>query len=149
MITTRQNIERLNMMMVYEANYKRLMQLIPDFRSVTGVLVSRSDNDAGISLNILEHCRYTSTLSLTQYLRIDGKLVPDLDMKIRVYHDAQVAEIVAYQHESRFASFYPYPNPKMRHHFEKRQINLFFSEWLKYCGLCDIRFTCDMNATCL
>lgn len=149
MITTRQNIDRLNMMMVYEANYKRLMQLIPDLRSITGVMVSRDDNISGISLNILEHCKYTTALSLTHYLRIDGKLVPNLDMKIRAYHDAQVAEVVAYQHESRFASYYPYPNPKMRHHFEKRQINLFFSEWLKYCGVCGIRFACDINEACL
>ena len=137
------------MMMVYEANYKRLMQLVPDLRSVTGVMISRGDNISGISLHILEHCKYTTSLSLKHFLRTNGKLVPDLEMKIRAYHDAQVAEVVAYQRESRFASYYPYPNPKMRHHFEKRQINLFFSEWLKYCGLCGIRLTRDLNETCL
>lgn len=140
MITKRQNIDRLNMMMVYEANYQRLMQLVPDLRAMTGVIVSRNEDKTGICLTVIEHCKYTTTIALTHYLRMDGKMVPDLDMKIRVYHDAQVAEVIGYQHESRFASYYPYPNPRMRHHFEKRQINLFFSEWLKHCVQCDIKF---------
>lgn len=118
------------------------MRLIPDLRSVTGKMVSRGGDIPGVCLDILEHCKYTTTLSLTHHLNIGGKIVPDLEMKIRVYHDAKVAEVIGYQHESRFASYYPYPNPRMRHHFEKRQINLFFSEWLKYCSLRGVSFTC-------
>jgi len=102
-----------------------------------------------VYLSILEHSKYTTTLSLTHHLNIDGKIVPDLEMKIRVYHDARVAEVIGYQHESRFASYYPYPNPRMRHHFEKRQINLFFSEWLKYCGSRGCRFICGSRETSL
>ena len=150
MITTRrQNIVQLNMMMVYEANYRRLMRLVPDLRSVTGTMISRGGDLPDICLDILEHCKYTTTFSLTHHLNIDGKIVPDMEMRIRAYHDAKVAEVIDYQHESRFASYYPYPNPRMRHHFEKRQINLFFSEWLKYCGLCDIKFSCNVNQTSL
>ena len=149
MITTSQNIDRLNMMLVYEVNYKRLMQLIPDIRSIVGIMISRGGDIPCIRLNVLEHCKYTTTLCLTHHLKIDGKVIPDLEMKIRVYHDAKVAEVIAYQHESRFASYYPYPNPKMRHHFEKRQINLFFSEWLKYCRLSGIEFVTDNRISSL
>lgn len=147
MITTRQNIDRLNMMMVYEANYRRLMRLIPDLRAIDGTILAKGDGMPDICLGVLGHCRYTTTLSLTHHLNIAGKTVPDLDMKIRVYHDAKVAEVIGYQHELRFASYYPYPNPMMRHHFEKRQINLFFSEWLKYCGLRGCRFLCCPDKT--
>lgn len=147
MVTTRQNIDRLNMMMVYEANYIRLIQLIPRLKSISGTVISRGSDLPDIYLSILERGKYTTTVSLTHYLMIDGNIVPDLDMKIRVYHDAEVAEVIGYQHESRFASYYPYPNPMMRHHFEKRQINLFFSEWLKYCERCGIKFTTETNET--
>ena len=149
MITARRNIDRLNMMMVYEVNYIRLMRLVPNLRSIAVSMISRSGDIPDISLSIVEHCKYTTTLCLTHYLKIDGKKIPDLDMKIRVYHDAKVVEVIGYQHESRFAAYYPYPNPRMRHHFEKRQINLFFSEWLKFCEMRGVTFSSHTNEASL
>jgi len=133
------------MMMVYEVNYMRLMRLVPNLRSMVETVVSKNSDMPDICLSIVEHCKYTTTLCLTHNLKIDGKIIPDLNMKIRVYHDAKVVEVIGYQYESRFAPYYPYPNPRMRHHFEKRQINLFFSEWLKYCEMRGIRFSCNEN----
>jgi len=51
-------------------------------------------------------------------------------MKVRIYHDAQLAEVISYQGHSRILSKYPYPNQKMFHRDEKRQANYLLNDWL-------------------
>ena len=53
-------------------------------------------------------------------------------MTVRVYHDAQSAEIVSYQQQNRFHSVYEYPNKRMRQKDEKVQLNQFLGEFLNY-----------------
>ena len=53
---------------------------------------------------------------------------------VRLYHDAQVAEVLACQHVSRFKARYDYPNLEMLLPDEKRQINLLLRDWLNLCS---------------
>lgn len=119
-------------MPLYEANYRRLMSLVPALRVVqapTTLLLGRLPR---IHLSVLECCRYTHTAVLAHHLGGQGGWLTDLVLKIRIYHDAQLAEVIAYQNQSRFEPFYPYPNEKMRHPFEKRRVNAFLGEWLRH-----------------
>ena len=54
-------------------------------------------------------------------------------MRIQLYHDAKSAEVVAYQHQSRFHGAYEYPNKRMRARDEKEQLNRFLGEYLSLC----------------
>ena len=54
-------------------------------------------------------------------------------MVVRLYHDAQVAEVCASQQISRFKASYDYPNKKLHQRDEKHQINQFLADWLRYC----------------
>jgi uncharacterized protein YqiB (DUF1249 family) len=56
-------------------------------------------------------------------------------MKVRIYHDARVAEVLACQGIHSFQPFYPYPNPKMLQPYEKRRVNYFLGEWLSHCSV--------------
>ena len=91
-------------------------------------------------LEVLDRSRYTTTISLTHFLNIDGILVPNPNMRVRLYHDAKVAEVVAYQNHSNFKHRYPYPNPKMLLRREKRAVNQFLAEWLAHCVAMGYRF---------
>lgn len=128
------------LMWVFEANYDRLMELIPRLDAVHGVARSGTERRLELHLRVLDRSRYTTTISLTHYLRVDGGLIPDPHMHIRLYHDAKVAEVIACQHHSRFNYDYSYPNPNMHQRHEKRRVNEFLAEWLTYCIAKGYRF---------
>jgi uncharacterized protein YqiB (DUF1249 family) len=54
-------------------------------------------------------------------------------MSIRLYHDAQMAEVIRSQDIHQVKPRYDYPNKQMHQQDEKQQINQFLNEWLKLC----------------
>ena len=120
---------------VYEVNYGRLSHLIPNLRERHGTFSVPLDDITHLSVEILEQHQYTTLLSLIQQPTRHSVWVPELHMKIRIYHDARCAEVISYQHCGRFRASYPYPNRDMYQPLEKRQVNLFFHDWLHHCLL--------------
>ena len=132
---------------LYDGNYDRLIRLIPDVRHLSGILVFENHRNFELQFCIVEHSRYTTTVGLTLRLRSNSKWVPDPSIKIRVYHDACVAEVIAYQNQSHFAPVYPYPNPRMFNRFEKRRLNEFLARLLDFCIADESRFVREAVAT--
>lgn len=54
-------------------------------------------------------------------------------MVIRMYHDAQMAEVISSQDIKQVKPRYDYPNKQMHQQDEKQQINQFLHEWLRLC----------------
>lgn len=135
------------LMWVFEANYGRLMLLVPQIEDIhCGVKIS-VHNARELVFEVYDRSRYTTTIGLTHCLNIDGIVVPNPHMRIRLYHDAKVAEVVAYQNHSNFKHRYPYPNPKMLLRHEKRAVNQFLAEWLAHCIAMGYRFDSVTAAT--
>jgi len=120
---------------IYEENFVRLMRLIPALRDVHGDTTVLLDGSDQLQLSILEQNRYTTLLTLEYCFSSDNQMLPNPEMKIRVYHDARLAEVIRYQQHSNIKASYPYPNLKMYQPLEKRQINLFFRDWLIHCTI--------------
>jgi uncharacterized protein YqiB (DUF1249 family) len=118
---------------LHETNFAKLSMVVPGLRKIRRPQCLRGHGNSLLELEILEKSRYTTTFSLL--LRQGGKQhwLPTLHMKVRTYHDAKVAEVLALQHHHRLQPRYPYPNPRMYHSDEKQQINRFFGEWLDHC----------------
>ncbi len=83
----------VGLMTLYESNYLRLQQLIPDLNRLDGYYRSRVAGDCDLHLEIVERSRYTITLSLSYFFLEDGVRVADPDMRVRVYLDGQLAEV--------------------------------------------------------
>jgi len=65
------------------------------------------------------------------------------NMSIRLYHDAQMAEVISSQNIRQVKPRYDYPNKDMHQQDEKQQINQFLNEWLHVClelGQVDVTF---------
>ncbi|HTN31045.1 MAG TPA: DUF1249 domain-containing protein [Pseudomonas sp.] len=119
-----------------EANYQRLMKLLPDMRAdsprVRRVALSQGEHLLGVlAVDVLENCPYTTSLRVRQENGLPWLPVPQLD--VRVYHDARMAEVVGAAGSRRFLGRYPYPNAAMHQPDEKAQLNLFLGEWLSHC----------------
>ncbi|MFZ5594515.1 MAG: DUF1249 domain-containing protein [Pseudomonadota bacterium] len=123
----------LSQMRCYEANFERLMWLIPGFQDMEGPVWSVGIDALELQLDILERGKYTATIALTHHFYHPGIIVSDPYMKIRLYTDARVAEVLSYQGHARLQLFQPYPVLNMANLQEKYRINRFLGEWLDYC----------------
>ena len=85
-----------------------------------------------VEIKILEAFKYTTTLEIVQKPEFK-KWMTNPSMLVRVYHDANTAEVVSYQGHRNLKPRYPQPNPKMYHADEKMQVNHFLGEWLSHC----------------
>ncbi|ATM87509.1 DUF1249 family protein [Yersinia massiliensis] len=119
------------MMRLCETNFAQLRRLIPRNDEV-GENIAYQVNGVSYRLTIIESTRYTSVVEIVQTEpAVNQWSLPS--MVVRLYHDAQVAEVCASQQISRFKASYDYPNKKLHQRDEKHQINQFLADWLRYC----------------
>ena len=138
LLKERYRVDLVELQAACEANYARLMRLLPAMREAAGarrVALSQGEQQLGVlALEVLETCPYTSTIEVRQEHSLSWLPVPRLE--VRVYHDARMAEVVGTQSARRFHGIYPYPNAAMHQPDEKTQLNLFLGEWLSHCLAC-------------
>ncbi len=120
-------------MWVFENNYRNLLRLFPDLIDLATPEINISNASMALSVTVRECSRYTTTIAIRHSFHEQLPWLADMTMKVRIYHDAQVAEVLSYQGQHRFEGRYDYPNPQMRHRDEKRQLNHLLQEWLGYC----------------
>ena len=118
-----------------EANYARLLKLLPDIPQTTSrqlAVTYPGGQTVNIQLELLEEFRYTSTVQI-RHCSSAGQWLHMPCMVVRLYHDARMAEVVNAQHMRQLKGVYNYPNADMHQADEKVQRNLYLGEWLCYC----------------
>ncbi len=119
-------------MPIYERNYRRLLELVPDLARRAEPRVVLEAGPSRLIVEIVERHRFTTVVRITQRLPLAGP-ASSATMSVRLYHDARLAEVIAYQHQRRFQPRYDYPNVEMLQVREKRRVNEFLGEWLDSC----------------
>jgi len=128
-------------MSLCEENYRTLMRLIPDLRSVQGDLRSTLDGDLDLHLEALEQTRYTTLLRLTYFFPHNDGLIhrlrsPDPDALLRAYHDAGQVEVLDLR-QTALPVHNRYCHSAL---VAKWKVNLFLSKWLAFCLVRGHRF---------
>lgn len=123
-----------------DANYVRLVKLFPRMNEGDDRKIGiHHDGDHVLRLQVLEQTPYTTLIQLSQEA---GEYSPSDSLnswlrlpvlRLRLYHDARVAEVVSCEGAKRAYPRYEYPNEKMYHQDEKAQWNQFLAEWLAHC----------------
>ena len=128
------------LMELYECNYIRLRNLVPDLDVMPDEVCSRIDGVLDLHLRIVERCKFTTTLNLTYVFHDEEGDFPAPDMQVRMYHDAQVGEVIScgrrrgLRHASYNRMFNTYTLA------EKWRMNRFLQKWLGYCLMQGHRF---------
>ena len=120
------------LMELYECNYIRLRNLVPDLDAVPEQMVSRVAGALDLHVAITERCRFTTTLNLTYYFNDREGRFPAPDMRVRMYHDAQVGEVLSC---GRRRGIRTAVYNRMYHRYsllEKWRMNRFLQKWLGY-----------------
>lgn len=121
------------LMELYELNYIQLRQLVPDLTAIQDRSVSQADGTLKLHLTVNERCKYTTTLHLTYQFTDSGGDFPAPDVVVRMYHDAQAAEVIS---RGRPRGCRNAEYNRFHHQYsidEKWQINRFLHKWLAYC----------------
>ena len=128
------------LMEIYECNYIRIRNLVPDIDAMPDVVTSRVDGGLDLHLRVIERCRFTTTFNLTYcFTDPDGRF-PAPDLQVRMYHDAQVAEVLScgrrrgLRHALYNRTYHSYSLA------EKWRMNRFLQKWLGYCLMQGHRF---------
>ncbi len=127
-------------MAVCDANYLRLRKLLPEFhtglsRTILFPGVSAGGNtEHKLELQVLESFRYTTTVVLALQVEEDApQWFKTPRLTVRLYHDAETAEVISYQDQRSFKAVYREDEAPRFTWDEKNQINLFLAEWLTLC----------------
>ena len=122
----------VGLMALYESNYLRLLQVLPELERLDGCFRSRVAGDCELHVEILERCRYTVTLSLTYYFEHAGERVADPDLTVRAYLDGQLAEAMSIRGQHRHAELRRLAKVHRRELGVQWQRNVVLNKWLEY-----------------
>lgn len=121
------------LMDLYESNYIRLRNLVPELDAMPAIAVSRVPGALDLHLQIIERCRFTTTLGLTYRFHDEEGVFPAPDIRVRIYHDAQVGEVIAC---GRRRGLHHAEYNRLHNNYsrtEKWRMNRFLQKWLSYC----------------
>ncbi|HEY7771731.1 MAG TPA: DUF1249 domain-containing protein [Marinagarivorans sp.] len=127
-----------------ELNFHLCMSLIPGCRDGVTQWQFELPSSAAVlvTIRLLDLAPYTTTLEITQASGSDD-YISRPKMRIRLYHDVEMAEVVAWDNHRHWYPVYSYPNRKMYQRDEKLALNRFLGEWLVHCrklGLSPVGF---------
>jgi uncharacterized protein len=121
------------LMGLYESNFIRLGWLAGKLQALAGRYVSAVRGDCDLVLTVTERCPYTSTLNLTYLLPAARGVLRCPDMRVRIYHDAHLAEA------QQWAGVHSQPALRAPRSHAERELhqrwarNMMLNKWLEYC----------------
>ena len=117
-----------------DLNYARLMRLMPDLdvASQWSFRVSVPQEDWRVTISVVERARFTTSVLISRH-QCDCRWTRSPALQVRLYHDARMAEVIAWERHRVKLGRYSYPNTKMYQCDEKAQLNRFLGEWLNHC----------------
>jgi len=121
------------LMSLYESNYMRLAALAGDLRALPGARVSHADGDCDLRLSVTERSPYTTTLDLTYLFAGAEGITTYPDMRVRVYHDARLAEAQEWATQHDHETLRRLRGVAERELDQRWARNTMLNKWLEYC----------------
>jgi hypothetical protein len=122
----------VGLMLLYESNFLRLKQLIPELDRLDGYYQSRVAGDCDLHLEILDRSKYTITLSLSYFFKEGGVRIADPDMKVRAYLDGRLAEAMSLGADHRHAELRRLTRAHRAELGARWRRNIVLNKWLEY-----------------
>ncbi|WP_133408066.1 DUF1249 domain-containing protein [Parashewanella tropica] len=111
-------------------NYHELLRWLPA-QIELGQSYVVSGSTAKLEVQLVENTKYTQLIEIRRPLSSSAhNYIKQPKVSVRLYHDAQLAEVLSSQQIYHLLPVYDYPNPEMHQTNEKYQMNAFLSELL-------------------
>ena len=122
----------VGLMSLYESNYLRLQQLIPELERLDGYYRSCVAGACDLHIEIIERSRYTVTLSLSYFFYESEQRIADPDMKVRAYLDGQLAEALTFYGDHSYAEVRWLSHVHSQELDQRWYRNIVLNKWLEY-----------------
>ena len=118
---------------VCETNYRKLFRLIPDLMTYEQGAIGYSRHRPNLRVMVIERAPYTMTLELSHcFDEIHDELFEPA-VKIRIYLDAKLAEVIRDHARSHVSSVIKDPGQFKEIMEYKWSLNYFLEKWLDHC----------------
>ena len=120
----------VSLMDLHENNYLRFKRLVADLDVITDRAISAVPGCMDLHLQIIERSKFTTTVRMTYYFFENQQLIAEPDLKLRIYHDACLVEVLAghLKHGRQRLDHLPATALKL-----KWRLNRLLYKWLGYC----------------
>ncbi|MBR9727667.1 DUF1249 domain-containing protein [Shewanella intestini] len=110
-------------------NYCYILKWLPDEAVVNDNWTVKGEFGC-LNVKLIENTKYTQLIDISRELPTSYFFKPP-SAQVRIYHDAQLAEVLTSQQIFRLKPVYDYPNFYMHQSDEKYQVNAFLEDLLK------------------
>jgi uncharacterized protein len=121
------------LMSLYESNYLRLASLAGNLRDLPAMSVSRVADDCDLRLSVSERSPYTTSFDLTYLFEAADGVSTYPDMRVRVYHDARLAEAQEWASQHDHEALKRLRGQAERELDQRWARNTMLNKWLEYC----------------
>ncbi len=124
-----------------ESNYQKLLKLIPDLLTLKGTATGHAVNNTTLHILIIESTPYTLTVELSHNFSQNQHELLEPAVKIRLYLDAQLAEVLNDHARASVAQVFKDPGLSREIMNYKWRLNYFLQKWLDHCLKKDYQFS--------
>lgn len=116
-----------------ESNFHKLSSLIPQLSSITYAVIGRTKVRPDLYLEVLSRSNHTLTIELSHCFADQADALMEPAVRIRVYLDAKMAEVLSDHARTQVFKVYRCPSQSIEIRDYKWQLNYFLEKWLKHC----------------
>lgn len=125
---------------ICESNFHKLFCLIPDLCSFTSQATAKTTNKPSLHLKIIDRSKHTITVELSHNFIANLEDFMEPAVKIRVYLDANLAEVLKDHARPQVSAVYKDPAQSVEIMNYKWRLNYFLQKWLDHCLQTDYIF---------
>jgi hypothetical protein len=126
---------------ICESNYHKLLKLIPDLLTFKDKAIGLAPNNTTLHITVIESTPYTMTVELSHcFIRNPDEFIEPA-VKIRIYLDAQLAEVLSDHVRASVAQVFKNRGLSREIMNYKWRLNYFLQKWLDHCLKKDYQFS--------
>ena len=126
---------------ICESNYQKLLKLIPDLLILKETAIGHALNNTTLHMTVIESTPYTLTVELSHCFNQNLVELLEPAVKIRLYLDAQLAEVLSDHVRASVAQVFKDPGLSREIMNYKWRLNYFLQKWLDHCLKKDYQFS--------
>ncbi len=116
-----------------ESNFQKLFCLIPDLCSFQNQATGKTLNKPTLYLKIIDRSKHTLTVELSHHFNRNLENLMAPAVKIRIYLDANLAEVLKDHARTDVSQVYKDPGQTVEIMNYKWRLNYFLQKWLDHC----------------
>jgi len=128
-----------------ESNYQKLLKLMPELLALKNRAIGVAINNTPLHITVIENTPYTMMIELNHCFNLDKDEYFEPALKIRLYMDAQLAEVMSDQARLPISLAFKDKGLSTDIMNYKWRLNYFLQKWLDHCLKKDYQFKVNEN----